>query len=113
MTVLPRERAADAGDRPHNRTEVACPCQGGPGRFAALVRRHGPMVLGVCRRVLANLHDAEVAFQATFLVLVRRAGSVAPRERVGNWLYGVAYRTALEAREKKRGHLLSKCWEVR
>jgi RNA polymerase sigma factor (sigma-70 family) len=66
--------------------------------FEALLRRHGPMVLGVCRRVLRDVHDAEDAFQATFLVLVRKAGSVVPRERVGNWLYGVAVRTALEAK---------------
>jgi RNA polymerase sigma factor (sigma-70 family) len=66
--------------------------------FEALLRRHGPMVLGVCRRVLRDAHDAEDAFQATFLVLVRKAGSVVPRERVGNWLYGVAVRTALEAK---------------
>jgi RNA polymerase sigma factor (sigma-70 family) len=66
--------------------------------FEALVRRHGPMVLGVCGRVLRNGHDAEDAFQATFLVLVRKAGSIVPRNLVGNWLYGVAYRTALKAR---------------
>jgi RNA polymerase sigma factor (sigma-70 family) len=66
--------------------------------FETLVRRHGPMVLGVCRRLLRNPHDAEDAFQATFLVLVRKATSISPRALVGNWLYGVAYQTALKAR---------------
>src|SRR5438270_4994798 len=66
--------------------------------FESLLGRHGPMVLGVCRRLLPDPHDAEDAFQATFLVLARKAASVRPRERVGSWLYGVARTTAVRLR---------------
>jgi RNA polymerase sigma factor (sigma-70 family) len=66
--------------------------------FEALVRRHGPMVLGVCRRILRHTQDVEDAFQATFLVLIRKAVSLRQRELVGNWLYGTAYRVALDMR---------------
>ncbi len=66
--------------------------------FAALVHRHGPMVLNVCRGLVQNAADAEDAFQATFLVLVRRAASIRKPQLLGNWLYGVAHRVAVRAR---------------
>ncbi len=66
--------------------------------FEALVRRHAPMILGVCRRLLRNAHDVEDAVQVVLLVLARKAASVWPRERLANWLYGVACKAALKAR---------------
>jgi RNA polymerase sigma factor (sigma-70 family) len=68
--------------------------------FEALVDRHGPMVWGICHRVLGDAHEAEDAFQATFLVLVRKAGSVQVDGSLGRWLYGVAHRIALRARSE-------------
>src|SRR5437660_793433 len=68
------------------------------GAFAALVKRHGPMVLGVCRRALRSHQDAEDALQATFVVLVRKAGTIRHTESLAGWLYGVARRTAARAR---------------
>src|SRR5262245_23228760 len=72
--------------------------------FAALVRRHGPMVWGVSCRILSHIQDAEDAFQATFLVLVRKATSVVPRAMAGNWLNGVAYRTAIKQEQHQTGN---------
>jgi RNA polymerase sigma factor (sigma-70 family) len=69
--------------------------------FEMLVQRYGPMVLGVCRRILGDATDAEDAFQATFLVLVRKARTIARPDLLGNWLYGVAYRIARKARAQR------------
>ena len=69
--------------------------------FEVLVQRYGPMVMGVCRRILGDATDAEDAFQATFLVLVRKARTIARPDLLGNWLYGVAYRIARKARAQK------------
>jgi RNA polymerase sigma factor (sigma-70 family) len=76
----------------HRRDETA---------FALLMHRHGPMVLGVCRRLLGDGPDCDDAFQATFLVLLCKAGAIACRERLGPWLYGVALRTAQKARFRR------------
>lgn len=75
---------------------------GDAASFEALLRRHGPMVLGVCQRVLCHPQDAEDAFQATFLILVQHARSIVARDNVGSWLFGVAYRTAKKARAMGR-----------
>ncbi|HEY7156253.1 MAG TPA: RNA polymerase sigma factor [Gemmataceae bacterium] len=75
--------------------------------FELLMWRHGPMVFGVCRRVLRHTQDAEDAFQATFLMLARKAASIGKRESVSGWLYTVAYRIALRARTRgaRRGQV--------
>jgi RNA polymerase sigma factor (sigma-70 family) len=80
------------------RAESAEAAAAAESAFAALVDRHGAMVWGVCRRVLVDTHEAEDAFQATFLILVRKAGSVRVDGSLGRWLYGVAHRVALRAR---------------
>jgi DNA-directed RNA polymerase specialized sigma24 family protein len=84
-------------------------CQDGHA-FEALLWRHGPMVLAACRRVLGRTHDAEDAFRGTFMMLAHRAGSIARPELLGNWLYGVAYRTARKARSTaaRRRHRLAR-----
>jgi RNA polymerase sigma factor (sigma-70 family) len=80
------------------RAETAEAAAAAETAFAALMDRHGAMVWGVCHRVLGNADEAEDAFQATFLILVRKAGSVRFDESLGRWLYGVAHRVALRAR---------------
>jgi RNA polymerase sigma factor (sigma-70 family) len=69
--------------------------------FETLVKRHGPMVLGVCRHILRQDQDAEDAFQATFLALARKAGAIQNRQILGGWLHAVAYRNAIRARQRR------------
>jgi RNA polymerase sigma factor (sigma-70 family) len=77
---------------------------GDDSAFEALVVRHGPMVMGVCRRILVSPHDADDAFQATFLVLARKAARLRAPDRLGPWLYGVATRVARKARKRAARH---------
>src|SRR5262245_53204145 len=100
-------QAAQVRDTPDQDLVGAFVATRSEAAFAALLRRHGPMVLGVCRRVLGNPHDAEDAFQATFLVLARKAARLRDRPLLSRWLYGVAQRTArkaLTARARRARH---------
>jgi RNA polymerase sigma factor (sigma-70 family) len=104
--LSPGSAAQDRGHAtaggPTDRQLLARFVQSGDGAaFELLVRRYGPMVLGLCRRVLGDATDADDAFQATFLVLVKKAPSIAQPELLGNWLYGVAYRIARKARAQR------------
>jgi RNA polymerase sigma factor (sigma-70 family) len=102
-----RTEAAPPAARPSDRQLLDAYAANDPTAFAALVRRHGPMVLGTCRRVLRHEQDAEDAFQATFLVLARGARAIRKGEALTSWLYGVSYRVALKARRdaaRRRQH---------
>jgi RNA polymerase sigma factor (sigma-70 family) len=89
---------APAGDLADGPLLARFAAAGNEAAFAELVRRHGPLVLGVCRRILGDVHAAEDAFQATFLLLVRKGDRLRRPDRLGSWLYGVARRVALRAR---------------
>jgi RNA polymerase sigma factor (sigma-70 family) len=110
-TVFRQLRGVVAFERTKNQSDGELLCsfrqRQDQDAFAALLRRHGRLVWHICRRVLHNEHDAEDAFQATFLVLARKAGSIRQAESVSSWLHGVAHRIAMETKRKaarRRAH---------
>src|SRR5579885_2902313 len=98
MGALLRHIHGLAAERTDDELLGAFLARGDQAAFEAILRRHGPLVLRVCRRVLGGLHDAEDAFQATLLFLAQRAGSVRKRGSLASWLHGVARRMATNAR---------------
>jgi RNA polymerase sigma factor (sigma-70 family) len=107
LTVRPAAGLADAGPATDPELLTRFAASGDEDAFAALVERYGPLVLGVCRRVLGDHHAAEDAFQGTFLVLARKSGAIAQPEQLAGWLHGVACRTALKVKAsaaRRRGH---------
>jgi RNA polymerase sigma factor (sigma-70 family) len=96
-------RKPDAGERTDGELLDRIVTQRDEDAFAVLVERHGPMVLGVCRRVLGDLHLAEDSFQATFIVLARRAASIGLHGSLGPWLYAVAQRIACKSKVQTTG----------
>ncbi len=94
----PANSGKEPGERPDDELLRQFTASRDESAFEALVRRHGPMVQGVCRRILGDVHAAEDAFQAVFLVLVRKSSSIRQPELLANWLYGVACRIARKAR---------------
>src|SRR5882724_1532658 len=96
--LFEREELASLTDRQLLQRFAANRCE---AAFTALVRRHGPMVLGVCDRVLKDATDAEDAVQATFLVLARKGRGFGWQDSIGNWLYGVALRVASKMRAQR------------
>ncbi|MDY3556106.1 sigma-70 family RNA polymerase sigma factor [Gemmata sp. JC717] len=98
--AVTRARRAARADSADGELVTRFGATGDPDAFAQLVRRHGPMVSAVCRRITRHRHDAEDAFQAAFLVLARKAGELDPPGAVGGWLFGVAVNTARAARRR-------------
>jgi RNA polymerase sigma factor (sigma-70 family) len=102
--VLQHLRSLVGGQRSDSELLACFVMRRDPAAFAALVRRHGPMVLGVCRRVLRHEQDAEDACQAAWLVLARKAGSIRKHQSVSSWLHGVAYRVAMNLKRQIQRH---------
>jgi RNA polymerase sigma factor (sigma-70 family) len=99
--LLPQARSSSANEVSDRQLLLNFASRADEAAFAAIVERHGPVVLGVCRRLLGAGPDIDDAFQATFVVLARKAASIHKQSSLGSWLYGVAHRVALQVRKQR------------